>query len=139
MAHVFKIASFRHSTELQAGMLTTIFNYRTRALKKTGNPILGVRDNSGLKRASAVAKEVFNKWQIQIEAIAKDLSLTPEQRAAAIMALRERQKEEASAARQRILEEERSIARALKQWRIKNKDDQQNAWYGKQTIKSIII
>ena len=65
-------------------------------------------------RAAAIFKEEFDKWEVSILDIAKDRSLSPEQRKAAIAALRQRQKYEATTARKRYLETEKQKIRVLR-------------------------
>ena len=65
-------------------------------------------------RAAAIYKEEFDKWELAILEIAKDRSLSPDQRKAAIAALRQRQKYEATTARKRYLETEKQKIRALR-------------------------
>ena len=87
-----------------------------RPIRATG----GSRDTGGLTsrdplasgRAQAAFESVFAKYAAEIEAVEKDRSLSPDQRAAAIAALRQRQHHEASMARQRVLEEEQQNTKA---------------------------
>ena len=65
-------------------------------------------------RAAAIHKEEFDKWELAILEIAKDRSLSPSQRKAAIAALRQRQRYEATTARKRYLETEKQIIKALR-------------------------
>jgi Ni,Fe-hydrogenase III component G len=71
-------------------------------------------DASALARAGAAYDSVMAIWQARIDAAATDPSLSPEQRAAAMVALRSRQHLEATAARQRIIEEEKQRVRAAR-------------------------
>jgi hypothetical protein len=89
-----------------------VFNYQANGLR-----LIGVADDSSKSRAKLAYREEFNKWQRQIEAILNDKSLTPEQRSAAITILRQRQKDEASAARQRVADEELQKKRAAQHLR----------------------
>lgn len=59
-------------------------------------------------------KQEFNKWQVLIDEIASNPHLTREKRAAAIAALRERQKVEATAVRKRIIKEEKQHTKAAR-------------------------
>jgi hypothetical protein len=68
-------------------------------------------------RAEAAYKEEFDKWQGSIEAIERNTSLSPAQRAAAIAAIRQQQHAAANGVRQRVVEEEKSTARAARRAR----------------------
>ena len=68
-------------------------------------------------RAEAAYKEEFDKWQGAIEAVERNTTLSPTQRAANIAALRQQQHAAANGARQRVLEEEKSTARAARRAR----------------------
>lgn len=65
-------------------------------------------------RAEAAYTEEFAKWQAKIDAAQTDPSLTPDQRAQAIIALRSRQRLEAEARRRRIIEDEKQRVRAVR-------------------------
>ena len=69
-------------------------------------------DPTAFGRAQAAADAVSARFASAIDAIAQDPSLTPDQRAAAISALRQRQTLEASAARNKILDEAKQSAKA---------------------------
>jgi len=69
-------------------------------------------DPTAYGRAQAAADAVSARFAAAIEAIEKDPTLTPGQRSAAIAALRLRQKQEAGAARRKIIEEEKQNAKA---------------------------
>jgi hypothetical protein len=69
-------------------------------------------DPTAAGRAAAASAAVFSRYQGLIDAIAKDPSLTPDQRAAAIHSLRQQQTAEAAAAHGSIMDEERAAARA---------------------------
>ena len=71
-------------------------------------------DKSVFGRAQAAFDAEFAKWQMQIDAVSADQSLSPDQRASALLALRTRQGLEANGARKRIIEEEKQRARAAK-------------------------
>jgi len=60
----------------------------------------------------AAYKEEFDKWSGLIDAAANDLSLSRDQRAAAVAALRARQQIAAKGARQRAMEEEKQTIKA---------------------------
>lgn len=62
-------------------------------------------------RANAAADSIIAKYAAAIEDASKDPSLTPDQRAATVIALQQRQQSEAAAARQKILDEERQSAK----------------------------
>jgi hypothetical protein len=70
------------------------------------------RDPMATGRAQTAFDVVFAEYAVRIEGAEKDRSLNPDQRAAAIIALRQKQRLEAEAAKQRVLEEERQKARA---------------------------
>jgi hypothetical protein len=65
-------------------------------------------------RAAAAFDWVMARWQAAIDAASVDPAMTPEQRAAAVVALRSRQLLEARAARRKIIEEEKQRMRAAK-------------------------
>jgi hypothetical protein len=71
-------------------------------------------DKSVFGRAQAAFDAEFAKWQMQIDVVSVDQSLSPDQRASALLALRTRQGIEASGARERIIEEEKQRVRAAK-------------------------
>lgn len=71
-------------------------------------------DQSVFGRAQAAFDAEFAKWQAQIDAVMADQSLSPDQRASALQALRTRQGIEANGARKRIIEEEQQRVRAAK-------------------------
>lgn len=56
----------------------------------------------------------FSKWQMHIDAAASDRSLSRDQRAAAVAALRIRQQIEAKGAERRVIAEERGQDKALR-------------------------
>ncbi len=58
-----------------------------------------------LGRASAAYREMFALWEARIDDVRADRSLTPDQRAAAVIAFRLRQRIEARAIRRRVLAE----------------------------------
>jgi hypothetical protein len=68
-------------------------------------------------RADAAYQEEFDKWEGLIEAAAKDMGLSKDQRLGAVAALRLRQQMAAQGARKRVLEEEQAIARAIRRAR----------------------
>lgn len=72
---------------------------------------LGI-DPTATARAQGAFDAVWNRLQGAIDDAMNDRSLSPDQRAAAVRALRERQATEAGAARTRIMDEERGAARA---------------------------
>jgi hypothetical protein len=63
-------------------------------------------------RAAAAYQYEFAKWEGMIEAAANDPSLTPEQRAGAVAALRQRQHEAADGVRRWAMEDERQMDKA---------------------------
>jgi hypothetical protein len=68
-------------------------------------------------RAGMAYQETFNQWQAQIDAINNDLSLSPEQRAAAIVGLRARQQAAAKGAAARVTAEEKQNAQAFRRYK----------------------
>lgn len=72
------------------------------------------RDPLTAARAQAAFDAVWSRLQGAIDDTARDVSLTRDQRAAAIRALRERQQKEAGAARKRVMDEERDAAKACR-------------------------
>ena len=80
-------------------------------------------DTGALARAGAAYDSVMAIWQARIDAAAADPSLSRDQRAAAMVALRSRQHLEAMAARQRIIEEEMQRVRAARRAAQKPKGD----------------
>lgn len=87
--------------------------FRQTAKHKTARKCPGATAGliGGGRGAAAYAAELAN-WQPLIDAAATDPSLSREQRAGAVGALRVRQQIAAAAARQRVTEEERQTARA---------------------------
>jgi hypothetical protein len=77
---------------------------------------LGIDPTAGA-RAQGAFEAVWSRLQGAIDAAMSDRSLSPDQRAAAIRALRERQTIEANAARKRIMDEERGAARVRRRMR----------------------
>lgn len=71
-------------------------------------------DRAALGWANAAFETVFHGYQIQINEARKDRSLSDEQRALAVRALKERQRSEAEAARKIIIQEEQQRVDALK-------------------------
>lgn len=69
------------------------------------------RDPTAAARASAAFDTAWSKVQVMIDAVMKDPTLTPDQRASAIYALRQRQSAEAASARQKVMDEETAGAR----------------------------
>jgi hypothetical protein len=69
------------------------------------------RDPMAAARASAAFDAAWSRIQAMIDGVIKDPSLTPEQRAAAIYALRQRQSVDARGARQKIMDEETANAK----------------------------
>ncbi len=67
-----------------------------------------------LGRAAAAHKAIFDEWQARIDALTYDRSLTPDQRAAAIVAFRARQQIEANGARKRIMDEVKQAAKVAR-------------------------
>jgi len=67
-------------------------------------------------RAAAVYQEESEKWEFLIEAVAHNVGLSREQRAAAITALRIRQQAAASGAQQKVMEEEKQKAKAFRRY-----------------------
>ena len=63
-------------------------------------------------RAQTAADAINARFAAAIEAVERDPSLTPDQRAAAVAALRQRQSQEAGAVRQKIIEEEKQNAKS---------------------------
>jgi hypothetical protein len=79
-------------------------------------------DDAANGRAEAAYNHEFGKWQQMIEAVRADRSLSPDQRAAAVFALRIRQRLEAKGARKRVLEDEVQKAQTARraQWTIRS-------------------
>lgn len=74
----------------------------------------GIEARADHSRAEAAYKEEFNKWMGLIDAAANDASLSRDQRAAAVAALRLRQEIAAKAVRHRALQEERHKVKAIR-------------------------
>lgn len=72
---------------------------------------LGSVDLTVYGRAAAAYADEFSRWQNGIDALHSDLSLTPDQRSAAIKAMQTRGKMAADGIRRRIIEEEMQRAR----------------------------
>jgi hypothetical protein len=68
-------------------------------------------DPMAAARAQAAFEAVWGLLQVAIHEVTKDHSLSADQRAAAIRALRERHAAQAAASRKRIMDEERAAAR----------------------------
>lgn len=88
---------------------------RRRVGKAGGRPIASsslVADLPETGRAEVAYDYVFKLFQSQIAAAARDRSLTPAQRAAAIATLRRRQIMEARGAQKQVVDEERQNAQA---------------------------
>ena len=68
-------------------------------------------------RAGAAYQEEFNHWQPLIDAISKDLSLSPEQRAAAVVTLKARQQAAAKGVQQQVMAEEKQNAQAFRRYK----------------------
>jgi hypothetical protein len=66
-------------------------------------------------KAQAAFDFVFGLYQMQIDALHEDTSLSPEQKDAGLLALRQKQKQAAKAAQRRIMQEEKNRVRALKE------------------------
>ena len=71
-------------------------------------------DEFAAARAAAAYQEESGKWEGLIEGVAQNVSLSRQQRAAEIAALRERQQAAASRAQQRVMEEEKQKAKAFR-------------------------
>lgn len=71
-------------------------------------------DDAAHGRAEAAFNHEFGKWQSVIDSIRADRSLSPDRRAAAIFALRIRQKAEANGARRQVLQDEIQKAQAAR-------------------------
>lgn len=74
-------------------------------------------DPTAAARAQAAFDTVWSRLQVAIDDLTNDRSLSPDQRAAAVRALRERQGMEAGAARKAIMDEERAAARMRRKMR----------------------
>lgn len=74
-------------------------------------------DDAANARAAAVYQEESGKWDGLIEAVADDMSLSREQRAALIGDLRQKQQAAASAAQSRVIEEEMQKLKAFRRFR----------------------
>lgn len=77
---------------------------------------LGI-DPTSAARAQGAFDAVWSRIQGAIDDAMNDRSLSPDQRAAAVRALRERQATEAGAARKRIMDEEHAAARVRRRMR----------------------
>ena len=102
-------AAFAFLTHAAAGDIT-----RRRSPRRPSDGSGGI-DPAEAGRASSAADAVFSRYQGLIDAISKDPSLTPTQRAAAISGLRQRQTAEAAAVSQRIMDAAKSAARMRRQ------------------------
>ena len=93
-----------------------VFNARIvrTAMKVAAQPAaraaLGI-DPTAASRAQAAFDVVWSRHEVGIAEVMKDRSLTADQRAAAVRALRERQGIEANAARKQIMDEEKAAAK----------------------------
>jgi hypothetical protein len=81
-------------------------------------------DDSATGRAAAAYEAESEKWEGLIEAIAQNVGLSREQRAASISALRKRQQAAASGVQQKVMEEEKQKAKAFRRYQ------QQKAGFG---------
>ena len=68
-------------------------------------------------RAGMAYQEEFNQWQPMIDAVSSDLSLSPEQRAAAVLGLRARQQAAAKGAAARVTAEEKQNAQEFRRYK----------------------
>lgn len=84
------------------------------ATRRTARDFRPVARATTTSRAALAYQEEAAKWQGLIEAAAKDPALTPDQRAAAVAALRYRQEIAARGARRRIREDERQQEKAAR-------------------------
>jgi hypothetical protein len=82
--------------------------------RAAARPMPSSADPSAFGRAEAAARSIATLYAGQIEAVQKDTSLTPEQKAAAVRALRDRQKADTRAARQRIMDEAKATMQAVR-------------------------
>jgi len=98
------------------GSATAAFKATGSALSRTlaGDPTAG-------GRAQAAFDAVWLKWQGLIESTMQDRGLNADQRAAAIVSLRQQQAREAAAARQRILAEEKQNRKARRRMQTRPK------------------
>ncbi len=71
-------------------------------------------DEGASARAAAAYQEESGKWEGLIEAVAHNIGLSREQRAAAIAGLRMRQQAAAKGAQQRVMEKEKQKAKAFR-------------------------
>jgi hypothetical protein len=72
------------------------------------------RDPTARGRAAAAADEVSRRYGAMIDAVQNDRSLSPDQKAASIRALRDRQKAESRAARRQVLDDDQATMRAVR-------------------------
>jgi hypothetical protein len=99
-------AKFPIAARFPRAAMNAVTTPKTSRKPRTG---FGDIDPTAAGRAQAAYNAVFSRFQGLIDAIANDLSLTPEQRASAIRGLR--QAAEAGAAQKRIMDEEHAAAR----------------------------
>ena len=86
-----------------------------RPLLSKGSPVAGGGEAT-TGRAAVAYQEEFNQWQVLIDAISSNLSLSPEQRTAAVINLRASQQAAAKGAQQRVTEEEKQNAKAFRRY-----------------------
>ena len=109
---------FRHAARVNlARVVRAVADATTRPDTLPENrAALGINPTAAA-RAQAAFDAVWSRLQGAIDSLRKDRSLSPDQRAAAVCALRERQAMEAGAARKRIMDEERAAARVRRRMR----------------------
>jgi hypothetical protein len=105
------IGDFNRSQQAFLGRVARTFMQRA-GTAAPARPLRSYRDPLAGARAQAAFDDVWGRMQAAIDAVSNDPSLSPEARAAALRALRERQRIEAGGARRRIIEDEANAARA---------------------------
>ena len=109
---------FRHAARVNlARVVRAVADATTRPDTLPENrAALGINPTAAA-RAQAAFDAVWSRLQGAINDLRKDRSLSPDQRAAAVRALRERQALEAGATRKRIMDEEHAAARVRRRMR----------------------
>lgn len=107
-------AVFQEASRTTGGRIQSD-NTPTRPRFFHGLPAAGGEATTG--RAGAAYQEEFNQWQPLIDAISNDLSLSPDQRAAAVVNLRASQQAAAKGAAARVAAEEAQNAKAYRRYK----------------------
>ena len=90
------------------------------ATQPAARAALGI-DPTATSRVQAAFDAVWSRHEAGIAEVMKDRSLTADQRAAAVRALRERQGIEANAARKQIMDEEKAAAKERRRMQLRPK------------------